>query len=158
MRSAGNLAVTVGDLEVYEGGGSQRSVMLVPLEPLDGTGRVGLQVVDDGVLWEDSPYGLYLEVESTVPVLRATMSVNEHNDLWTDKEELGVVSSNAGLCHRYAFCLAEGQTDRSYRLPFSLTCGFARVQVRIYLVDGRMAHSLLLEIFTRQGVGTEITE
>ena len=25
-------------------------------------------------------------------------------------------------------------------------------------VDGRMAHSLLLEIFTRQGVGTEITE
>ena len=25
-------------------------------------------------------------------------------------------------------------------------------------VDGRMAHSLLLEIFTREGVGTEITE
>ena len=29
---------------------------------------------------------------------------------------------------------------------------------KIHLVDGRMAHSLLLEIFTRQGVGTEITE
>ena len=30
--------------------------------------------------------------------------------------------------------------------------------LKVHLVDGRMAHSLLLEIFTRQGVGTEITE
>ena len=29
---------------------------------------------------------------------------------------------------------------------------------KVHLVDGRMSHSLLLEIFTRQGVGTEITE
>lgn len=29
---------------------------------------------------------------------------------------------------------------------------------KVHLVDGRMAHSILLEIFTRQGVGTEITE
>ena len=29
---------------------------------------------------------------------------------------------------------------------------------KVHLVDGRMAHSLLLEIFTRDGVGTEITE
>ena len=29
---------------------------------------------------------------------------------------------------------------------------------KVHLVDGRMAHSLLLEIFTRQGVGTEITQ
>lgn len=29
---------------------------------------------------------------------------------------------------------------------------------KVHLVDGRMAHSLLLEIFTRQGVGTEITD
>jgi len=29
---------------------------------------------------------------------------------------------------------------------------------KVHLVDGRMAHSLLLEIFTRQGVGTEIME
>ena len=29
---------------------------------------------------------------------------------------------------------------------------------KVHLVDGRMAHSLLLEIFTRVGVGTEITE
>ena len=29
---------------------------------------------------------------------------------------------------------------------------------KIHLVDGRMAHSLLLEIFTREGVGTEIQE
>lgn len=29
---------------------------------------------------------------------------------------------------------------------------------KVHLVDGRMAHSLLLEIFTREGVGTEITK
>ena len=29
---------------------------------------------------------------------------------------------------------------------------------KVHLVDGRMQHSLLLEIFTREGVGTEITE
>ena len=29
---------------------------------------------------------------------------------------------------------------------------------KVHLVEGRMAHSLLLEIFTREGVGTEITE
>ncbi len=29
---------------------------------------------------------------------------------------------------------------------------------KVHLIDGRMAHSLLLEIFTREGVGTEITE
>jgi acetylglutamate kinase len=27
---------------------------------------------------------------------------------------------------------------------------------KVHLVDGRMAHSLLLEIFTKTGVGTEI--
>ena len=30
--------------------------------------------------------------------------------------------------------------------------------LKVHLVDGRMAHSLLLEIFTREGVGTEITQ
>ena len=29
---------------------------------------------------------------------------------------------------------------------------------KVHLVDGRMSHSLLLEIFTREGVGTEISE
>jgi acetylglutamate kinase len=29
---------------------------------------------------------------------------------------------------------------------------------KVHLIDGRMPHSLLLEIFTNKGVGTEITE
>ena len=38
-------------------------------------------------------------------------------------------------------------------------CAAIREGVRkVHLVDGRMAHSLLLEIFTREGVGTEIIE
>ncbi len=45
-------------------------------------------------------------------------------------------------------------------LPKIVSCEEAiRSGVRkVHLVDGRMAHSLLLEIFTREGVGTEITE
>ena len=45
-------------------------------------------------------------------------------------------------------------------LPKIESCGYAiRAGVRkVHLVDGRMPHSLLLEIFTREGVGTEITE
>ena len=45
-------------------------------------------------------------------------------------------------------------------LPKIESCADAiRAGVRkVHLVDGRMAHSLLLEIFTREGVGTEITE
>ena len=45
-------------------------------------------------------------------------------------------------------------------LPKIASCADAiREGVRkVHLVDGRMAHSLLLEIFTREGVGTEITE
>jgi acetylglutamate kinase len=29
---------------------------------------------------------------------------------------------------------------------------------KIHIIDGRLPHSLLLEIFTEQGVGTEIIE
>ena len=45
-------------------------------------------------------------------------------------------------------------------LPKVAACADAiRAGVRkVHLVDGRMAHSLLLEIFTREGVGTEMTE
>ncbi|MBR1921808.1 MAG: acetylglutamate kinase [Kiritimatiellae bacterium] len=45
-------------------------------------------------------------------------------------------------------------------LPKIASCADAiRAGVKkVHLVDGRMAHSLLLEIFTREGVGTEITE
>ena len=45
-------------------------------------------------------------------------------------------------------------------LPKIESCEAAlRAGVRkVHLVDGRMAHSLLLEIFTREGVGTEITQ
>ena len=45
-------------------------------------------------------------------------------------------------------------------LPKIMSCVEAiRAGVKkVHLVDGRMAHSLLLEIFTREGVGTEIQE
>ena len=45
-------------------------------------------------------------------------------------------------------------------LPKIESCEDAILQgvKKVHLVDGRMAHSLLLEIFTREGVGTEITE
>ena len=29
--------------------------------------------------------------------------------------------------------------------------------VKVHIIDGRVPHALLLEIFTREGIGTEIT-
>ena len=56
--------------------------------------------------------------------------------------------------------LKEGGIISGGMLPKIESCCHAiREGVRkVHLVDGRMAHSLLLEIFTREGVGTEITE
>ena len=56
--------------------------------------------------------------------------------------------------------LREDGTISGGRIPKMDSCvGAIRAGVRkVHLVDGRMAHSLLLEIFTREGVGTEITE
>ena len=56
--------------------------------------------------------------------------------------------------------LREDGTISGGMIPKMDSCvGEIRAGVRkVHLVDGRMAHSLLLEIFTREGVGTEITE
>jgi len=56
--------------------------------------------------------------------------------------------------------LKENGTISGGMLPKIESCEDAiRAGVRkVHLVDGRMAHSLLLEIFTREGVGTEITQ
>ncbi len=56
--------------------------------------------------------------------------------------------------------LKADETISGGMLPKIESCEDAiRAGVRkVQLVDGRMAHSLLLEIFTRKGVGTEITE
>jgi len=56
--------------------------------------------------------------------------------------------------------LKENGTISGGMLPKIESCEDAiRAGVKkVHLVDGRMAHSLLLEIFTREGVGTEITQ
>jgi len=56
--------------------------------------------------------------------------------------------------------LKAGGTISGGMLPKIESCEDAiRAGVKkVHLVDGRMAHSLLLEIFTREGVGTEITQ
>ena len=54
---------------------------------------------------------------------------------------------------------ADGTISGGMLLKVESCCAAIRDGVRkVHLVDGRMAHSLLLEIFTREGVGTEITE
>lgn len=56
--------------------------------------------------------------------------------------------------------LRQNGTISGGMLPKINSCEDAiRAGVRkVHLIDGRMAHSLLLEIFTREGVGTEITQ
>jgi acetylglutamate kinase len=54
---------------------------------------------------------------------------------------------------------AEGIISGGMLPKIDSCCDAIRAGVKkVHLVDGRMAHSLLLEIFTREGVGTEITE
>jgi len=54
---------------------------------------------------------------------------------------------------------AEGVISGGMLPKIDSCCDAIRAGVKkVHLVDGRMAHSLLLEIFTREGVGTEITE
>jgi hypothetical protein len=63
------------------------------------------------------------------------------------------------IAHGSSLTYADG-TISGGMLPKIESCEDAIRQgvKKVHLVDGRMAHSLLLEIFTREGVGTEITE
>ena len=56
--------------------------------------------------------------------------------------------------------LTEDGTISGGMLPKIMSCvdAIEHGVKKVHLVDGRMAHSLLLEIFTREGVGTEIQE
>ena len=58
-----------------------------------------------------------------------------------------------------ATLMADGTISGGMKPKIESCADAIRAGVRkVHLVDGRMAHSLLLEIFTREGVGTEITE
>jgi acetylglutamate kinase len=46
-----------------------------------------------------------------------------------------------------------GRTTRRRKSTRKVDAGCAKV----HIIDGRVPHALLLEIFTKEGVGTEIT-
>ena len=111
----------------------------VPFEPVDGVPYEDLRLYEGGMVWEDEPARLSFSLMSTAVIKRATLSVNDHNDLWLKHtyDELSNLGDKRAF--RYTYELSPSQTARDYRFPFSLTCGFVRVSVHFFFADGREA-------------------
>jgi len=90
--------------------------------------------------------------------VRKFVLVSDVPGLMKDPEDPSTLFSTLSLAD--VARLKEDGTISGGMLPKIESCeSVIREGVRkVHLVDGRMAHSLLLEIFTREGVGTEITQ
>ena len=125
-------------------------------EPVAVDTRAVREMLDAGIVPVVTPLGtgrdghLYnVNADSAAAALAKALKVRK----------FAVVSDVPGHLSSVAKLKAEGVIAGGM-LPKIEGCEDAiRAGVRkVHLVDGRMPHSLLLEIFTREGVGTEITE
>ena len=108
--------------------------LVVPLHVVDGDESSAIDLFEGGVVWEDSPYHLSFEFRTTAPTRCATLSVNDHNELRTTQEHSKMMLGGTSVfAHAH-----EVDAQRGYfsRFPFALTCGFARVEVRVVFKDG----------------------
>ncbi len=124
---------------------------IIPVITPIGTG------VDDGHLYNVNADFAAAALAKALKVLKFVL-VSDVPGLLKDPEDPSTLFSTLHLGD-VAALKADG-TISGGMLPKIESCEDAiRAGVRkVQLVDGRMAHSLLLEIFTRKGVGTEITE
>lgn len=135
----------IGCLEILGGNGAP--CLRVPLKAADkqgGEGR-GIDIFEDGIVWEDCPYGFAFGVHSTQAIRRATLSVNDHTELHTCLS-FDTMRFGGDRIYRYEFRVDDNRQDQAVLLPFSLTCGFARVEVRIEFFNGTDAHLLTPDI------------
>lgn len=127
----------------------------VPLEPVDGSPYEDLRLFEGGMVWEDEPARFSFSLVSTAVIRRATLTVNDHNDLWLKHtyEELPYLGGKRAF--RYTYEPSPNQTARDYRYPFNLSCGFARVSINLHFADGREAtyesHDVVCLDETRRG-------
>ena len=74
-------------------------------------------------------------------------------------ETLGLVHCEGALEPKYKHLMSMVADAMCHHTSGAVACMREAIEAgvqRVHLVDGRMPHSLLLEIFTKQGVGTEI--
>lgn len=127
--------VSISPLVVERVEGDEVVALEVPLAELDEVG-LGIRLFDGGVIWEDEHATISFRLETTARVRKATVSVNGHTELWTRRYDDIPLTYGDEVAWRYEFVVDEESESVQYRLPFALTCGFARVAVCIVFEDG----------------------
>ena len=124
---------------------------IIPVVTPLGTG------VDDGHLYNINADYAAAALAKDLKV-RKFVLVSDVPGLLRDPDDPGTLLSTLHLGDVEKLT-ADGTISGGMLPKIESCCGAIRAGVRkVHLVDGRMAHSLLLEIFTREGVGTEIIE
>lgn len=128
--------VSISPLEIAREG---QPTLYVPLEEVEGRQRVRIKLFDGAPVWEDEEASIGFRLETTSYVRRAVVSVNDHKELWMLCQWQPSMVSHGRTTYRYDFVVSPDNYDVAYTNPFSLTCGIARVLVRIEFRDGREA-------------------
>ena len=128
----------VGDLWISDPDGV--NVLHVPLRVVDESQDVthaSVRLYEGGAVWEDTPYGMGFDLRTTVPVRRATLSINDHGELYM-RSTFKTIPANRGRAREYRcrFAVDTTQANETSRHPFILTCGFARIEARVEFFDG----------------------
>lgn len=140
-------------------------------EPISVDTRPIVEMLDAGIIPVITPLGLSdfdrvyninadTAASAVAKALRARKLafISDVPGLLRDKDDPASLISSLPISRIEA--LKKDGTIGGGMLPKIESCAEAiRVGVhKVHLIDGRMPHSLLLEIFTNKGVGTEITE
>ena len=134
--SAYDCIISVSSLTVTFEGQSAHQSLDIPLHSLEDGPEQGIDLFEGGVVWEDEPAVLSFRVESSAWVRKATITINDHNELWMNCDWLPESSFGGVRTYGYDFVSGSASMGDEYRLPFSLTCGFARICVRLYMHNG----------------------
>ena len=121
----------IDELSIVAGNGTELRVPLL-YETANDPKLTDIWLFDGGVVWEDEQYGQSFGVRSTARIRRATLCVNNFQELWT-KMSFRDMWLGGTRVWSYTFSVPSGNYANQ---PFQLTCGFARVEARIELEDG----------------------
>ncbi len=125
-----------GQLTITERNGDDEFVVpLVVAYGEDDTGSAVLNIFEGGVVWEDNPYLVSFEFQTTAPIRRATLSVNDNNALRTVADHRTMVLGGDTIFTHTCEVDAESGGFTGCK-PFALTCGFSRVEIRVEFFDG----------------------
>lgn len=132
----------IGDLWVSSADDAE--TLRVPLQVVDEShdpSAASVRLYEGGVVWEDMPYNVGFDIRTNAPVRRATLSINDHGELYMRSTFKTMNAARArGKEYRCRFVVDKAQANDTARRPFIFTCGFARVEARIEFFDGPDVH------------------